>query len=93
MNKAFCFTAFCAAYSQIQPGNWCRQDLQDYSARVPAVLLSLQRNLLSFGYMNPYVCPADIILFSMSMSVTLCATASVLPLNPGSAFGITAIVH
>ena len=47
--------------------------------------------LLSFGYMNPYVCLAGIILFNMSMSVTLCAIASVLPLNPGLAFGITTI--
>ena len=47
--------------------------------------------LLAFGYMNPYVCITGIILFNMSMSVTLCAAASVLPLNPGLAFGITTI--
>ena len=47
--------------------------------------------LLTFGYMNPYIYLVGIILFNASMSITLCAVASALPLNPGFAFGITTL--
>ena len=47
--------------------------------------------LLTFGYMSPWIYLTGIVLFNMSMSVTLCAVASVLPLNPGLAFGITTL--
>jgi len=47
--------------------------------------------LLAFGNTNPWIFMIGIILFNMSMAVTLCAIASVLPLNPGLAFGITTL--
>ena len=47
--------------------------------------------LLVFGYMDPWIYLAGILLFNISMSVTLCAIASVMPLNPGLAFGITTL--
>ena len=47
--------------------------------------------LLAFGNANPWIYLIGIILFNMSMAVTLCVIASVLPLNPGLAFGITTL--
>jgi len=47
--------------------------------------------LLAIGNANPWIYLIGIILFNMSMAVTLCAIASVLPLNPGLAFGITTL--
>ena len=47
--------------------------------------------LLTFGYTDPWVCLTGILFFNMSMAVTLCAIASVLPLNPGLSFGITTL--
>ena len=47
--------------------------------------------LLAFGNANPWIFLIGIILFNMSMAVTLCAIASVLPLNPGLAFGVTTL--
>jgi FSR family fosmidomycin resistance protein-like MFS transporter len=44
----------------------------------------------AFGYSIQWVYLIAIILFNISMSITLCAIASVLPLHPGLAFGITA---
>ena len=47
--------------------------------------------LLALGYVNPWIYLTGVIFFNISMSVTLCAIASVLPLNPGLAFGITTL--
>jgi len=61
-------------------------------ARKLAVLsLLVSLFLLTFGYMDPWVCMTGILFFNMSMAVTLCAIASVLPLNPGLSFGITTL--
>jgi len=46
---------------------------------------------LTFGYMNPWIYLFGIVLFNINMSVTLCAIASLLPQNPGLAFGITTL--
>ena len=59
--------------------------------RTAASSLLVAAVLLTFGYMNPYLCTIGILLFNMSMSVTLCSIASVMPLNPGFAFGITTL--
>ena len=47
--------------------------------------------LLVFGYANPWIYLTGIVLFNVSMSVTLCTIASVLPYNPGLAFGTTTL--
>ena len=47
--------------------------------------------LVTLGYTSPWVYLIGIGFFNMSMSVTLCAIASVLPSNPGLAFGITTL--
>ncbi|MCL2719704.1 MAG: hypothetical protein FWE14_13110, partial [Lachnospiraceae bacterium] len=47
--------------------------------------------LLTFGHMNPLLCLLGILSFNMTMPVTLCAVASVLPYNPGLAFGIATL--
>ena len=44
-----------------------------------------------FGYTSPLVCTLGILLFNMSMAITLCAVAAKLPHNPGLAFGITTL--
>ena len=59
--------------------------------KTAALSLLASAVLLAFGYKDPYVYLIGIVLFNMSMSVTLCAIASVLPLNPGLAFGITTL--
>jgi len=46
---------------------------------------------LVFGHGLPWICFIGILLFNMSMSITLCTIASLLPSNPGLAFGITTL--
>lgn len=56
---------------------------------VASLLLSLP--LFLFGNNNPVFCTAGILLFNMTMPVTLCAVANKLPQNPGLAFGVTTL--
>ena len=44
-----------------------------------------------FGYSFPLTCLIGVLLFNMSMSITLCAVATKLPRNPGLAFGLTTL--
>ena len=61
-------------------------------ARRTAVLsLLAAMAFLAFGYTQPWVYLVGVAFFNMSMSVTLCTVASVLPDNPGLAFGITTL--
>ena len=82
----FLFPAIGAFIGKISGGF-----IADKIGAKPASVFSLfmAAVLGAFGYMNPWIYLTAIILFNMSMSVTLCAIASVLPLNPGLAFGIT----
>ena len=59
--------------------------------RTATTSLLIAMFFLAFGYQNPYLYMIGILLFNMSMSVTLCAIASALPMNPGFAFGITTL--
>ncbi|MBP7402836.1 MAG: hypothetical protein KBA30_09490 [Clostridia bacterium] len=56
---------------------------------VGSLLASLP--LLVFGYADPFACAAGILMFNMSMSITLCGVASELPDHPGLAFGLTTL--
>jgi len=47
--------------------------------------------ILTFGHTTPELYLMGIILFNMSMPITLCAVASCLPRNPGLAFGVTTL--
>ena len=61
-------------------------------ARKAAVFSLLTATVLvTFGNVNPLIYLIGIVFFNMSMSVTLCAIVSVLPFNPGLAFGITTL--
>ena len=56
-----------------------------------ALSLSIAMAMLAFGHANPWIYLIGIALFNINMSVTLCAIATVLPTNPGLAFGITTL--
>jgi FSR family fosmidomycin resistance protein-like MFS transporter len=56
---------------------------------VSALLLSIP--LLVFGKETALLSVAGILLFNMTMPVTLCAVASKFPRNPGLAFGLTTL--
>jgi len=63
-----------------------------FGAKITAVTsLLISTVLLGFGFFNPCIYIIGILLFNMSMSITLCAIVSVLPTNSGLAFGITTI--
>ncbi|MBQ8563373.1 MAG: hypothetical protein IJ443_05755, partial [Firmicutes bacterium] len=44
-----------------------------------------------FGAESPLLSLAGILLFNMTMPVTLCALADLMPKNPGFAFGLTTL--
>lgn len=56
-----------------------------------AVTLLLSVPLLCLGYDHPVLCTAGILLFNVTMPITLCAVASGFPYNPGLAFGLTTL--
>jgi len=56
---------------------------------VSALLLSIP--LLVFGKDIVLLSVAGILLFNMTMPITLCAVASKFPMNPGLAFGLTTL--
>ena len=56
---------------------------------VGSLLLSIP--LIVFGAANPLLSLAGILLFNMTMPVTLCALVSLMPKNPGFAFGLTTL--
>ena len=47
--------------------------------------------LILFGGANPVLSLIGILLFNMTMPVTLCALADLMPKNPGFAFGLTTL--
>lgn len=47
--------------------------------------------LLYFGYNDPVLCTTGILLFNMTMPITLCAIGDMLPRTPGFAFGLTTL--
>ncbi len=47
--------------------------------------------LILFGSASPMLSLAGILLFNMTMPVTLCALADLMPKNPGFAFGLTTL--
>jgi hypothetical protein len=59
---------------------------------VSSVTLLAALPLLSLGYKSPAYYTAGIILFNMTMPITLCAVATRLPRNPGFAFGLTTLL-
>ena len=85
------FTVFPAigAFLGKSCGGFIADKIGARKAAVYSLLTSLV--LLGFGHANPWVYLIGIALFNINTSVTLCATASVLPLHPGLAFGITTI--
>lgn len=56
---------------------------------VASLLLSLP--LLVFGSESVLLCGIGLLLFNMTMSVTLCVLAGQLPANPGLGFGLTTL--
>ena len=56
---------------------------------VMSLLLSLP--LILFAAANPVLSLMGILLFNMTMPVTLCALADLMPKNPGFAFGLTTL--
>jgi len=59
--------------------------------RTGAGSLILSIPLIVFGAANPLLSLAGILLFNMTMPVTLCALVSLMPKNPGFAFGLTTL--
>lgn len=47
--------------------------------------------LLAFGFSDPVLCTVGIVLFNISMPITLCAIFAKLLTSPGLAFGITTL--
>ena len=63
-----------------------------FGARTTGVVtLLLSVPLLCLGYGNPALCTAGIVLFNVTMPITLCAVASGFPDHPGLAFGLTTL--
>lgn len=58
---------------------------------VGVVSLLVSIPLLCFGNQNAAFCTVGILLFNMTMPITLCAIAGKLPVNPGLAFGLTTL--
>lgn len=56
-----------------------------------AATLLLSVPLLCLGYGHPVPCTAGIVLFNVTMPITLCAVASGFPRNPGLSFGLTTL--
>lgn len=56
-----------------------------------AMTLLLSLPLLCLGYGNPILCTIGIVLFNVTMPITLCAVASGFPHHPGLAFGLTTL--
>ena len=80
--------AFCAFVGKAAGGalgDW----LGAKNAGVASLLLALP--CLAFGSSIPLVAMAGIVLFNMTMPITLCTLASRLPGHPGLAFGITTL--
>jgi len=46
---------------------------------------------LCLGYAHPVLCAVGILLFNVTMPITLCAIAARLPQNPGLCFGLTTL--
>lgn len=61
------------------------------AARTGIVSLILSLPLVLFGFANPVLSLGGILLFNMTMPVTLCALADLMPKNPGFAFGLTTL--
>ncbi len=61
------------------------------SRNIGVFSLLISALFLSVGYWIPFICVIGLLLFNMNMSITLCAIASKLPLNPGLSFGITTL--
>jgi FSR family fosmidomycin resistance protein-like MFS transporter len=59
------------------------------SVGVTALLLSIP--FLAFGNQNVFFSVSGILLFNMTMPITLCVVASRFPRNPGLAFGLTTL--
>ncbi len=63
-----------------------------FGAKTTAVVtLLLSVPLLCLGYGYPVLCTAGLLLFNVTMPITLCAVASGFPHNPGLAFGLTTL--
>lgn len=63
-----------------------------FGARIVSVAtLLISLPFLCFGYVVPFYYSIGIILFNMTMPITLCAVSSKLPQNPGLAFGMTTL--
>ena len=80
--------AFCAFIGKAAGGalgDW----LGARNVGVASLLLSLP--CLAFGSSVPLVAMAGIVLFNLTMPITLCALASRLPGHPGLAFGVTTL--
>lgn len=58
---------------------------------VGVVSLIASMPFLCFGYNEPVLCTIGIILFNMTMPITLCAIADKLEQNPGLSFGLTTL--
>jgi len=63
-----------------------------FGARITGVVtLLLSLPLLCLGYGNPVLCTIGIVLFNVTMPITLCAVATGFPHHPGLAFGLTTL--
>ena len=59
--------------------------------RVAVVTLLASIPLLCLAYAHPASCTVGILLFNMTMPITLCAIANKFPQHPGFAFGLTTL--
>lgn len=82
------FPGICACFGKVSGGF-----LGDkFGARTIGVLaLFLSIPLLYFGENTALISMAGIVLFNMTMPITLCTMASVLKHNPGLTFGLTTL--
>ena len=61
------------------------------AARTGVISLLISAPLICFGAENMILSLVGILMFNMTMPVTLCGLVSVMPQNPGFAFGLTTI--
>lgn len=78
-----------AAFTGKAAGGFIGDLLGARRAGTAALLLSIP--LLVFGSGSPVISFIGIMLFNMTMPITLCIVASKLPANPGLAFGLTTL--
>ncbi len=78
-----------AAFCGKAGGGFLADRLGARRAGVGSLLIALP--LLVSGSGNPVACVLGIIMFNISMSITLCAVFERLPANPGLAFGLTTL--